>query len=243
MLVTFQQQWTMELGPSLHCRLVSPVSRVASSPSCLFSLKISEADTFLRVAMAVKQIPLLRNKFGRFGDPSALKADATRYNYAVETIFPSVRLWRANDSSVRRIFIKFFLHKTSSNCESPKHQYSYNHTLITAVNKIFTLMSILLDRFSYNLIQNIFTSCRWINASLRNESSVTSLFCFRPSLHSPRIPYVFSVELEKVVYRKCPHNMECLAVSWKSALWKPYCTAGPKWIRVLTFCNYCPIWV
>jgi hypothetical protein len=68
MAITFQQQWSMELGASLHCRLFSPVSRVTSSSSCLFSLKISEADTFLRVAIAVKQIPLLRNKFGCFGD-------------------------------------------------------------------------------------------------------------------------------------------------------------------------------
>jgi hypothetical protein len=67
--LTFQWQWAMELGASLHCRLVSTVSRVISSPSYLFTLKISEADAFLRVAMAVKHIPLLRNKFGRFGDP------------------------------------------------------------------------------------------------------------------------------------------------------------------------------
>jgi hypothetical protein len=41
--------------------------------------------------MAAKQIPILRNKFGRFGDPpSALKAGVARYNYDVETIRPSV---------------------------------------------------------------------------------------------------------------------------------------------------------
>jgi len=74
MVVTFQQQWTMELGASLHCRLVSPVSRVTSSPSCLFALKISEADAFLRVVMAVKQIPLLRNIFGRLGDPECTES-------------------------------------------------------------------------------------------------------------------------------------------------------------------------
>ena len=136
MVVTFQQQWTMELGASLHCRLVSPVSRVTTSPSCLFCLKISEADTFLRVAMAVKKNRCCETNLVVSETPSALKGDATRYNYAVETIFPSVRLWRANDSTVRRIFIKFFLHKTKSNCESQEHQYSYNHTLITAVNKI-----------------------------------------------------------------------------------------------------------
>jgi len=90
MVVTFQQQWTMEVGARLHCRLVS---RVISSPSYLFALKISEADAFLRVAMAVKHIPLLRKKKKKLvvsETPSALKADATRYNYAVESILPSV---------------------------------------------------------------------------------------------------------------------------------------------------------
>jgi len=56
--------------------------------------------------------------------------------------------------------MKFVLHKTSSKCESQEHQFGYNHTLITAANKVFTLISILLDRFSYNLTQNIVTSCR-----------------------------------------------------------------------------------
>jgi hypothetical protein len=47
MFVTFQQLWRMELGTSLHCRLISPVSWVTYSPSCLFTLKISEADAIL----------------------------------------------------------------------------------------------------------------------------------------------------------------------------------------------------
>jgi len=99
---------------------------------------------------------------------------------------------------MRRIFMKIVLHKMSSNCESQEHQSSYNHTLITAVNKVFTPISILLDRFSYNLVQNIVTSCRGINASFRNDSSVTALFCFRPSLHSARILYIFQPSWKKL---------------------------------------------
>jgi hypothetical protein len=113
-------------------------------------------------------------------------------------ILPFFRLWRANYTTVRRIFVKSVLHKTSNNCESQEYQFSYNHALITAVNSVFTLISILLDRFSYNLMQNIFTSCHWINASLCNDSSVTALFCFRPLLHSPLVLYIFQPSWKKL---------------------------------------------
>lgn len=89
MFVTFQQLWRTELCASLHCCLISPVSWVTSSLSCLFTLKISKADAFLRVAMAVKYRCCETNLVVS-ETPSALKADATRYNYAVETILPSV---------------------------------------------------------------------------------------------------------------------------------------------------------
>lgn len=154
------------------------------------------------------------------------------------SFLPSLHLWHANDSTVRRIFMKFVLHKMSSNCESQEHQFSYNHTLITAANKVFTLISILLDRFNYNLMQNIFTSCRWINASLRNDSS-----CFALGLHyiHPAFCTFFS-RVGKGV-QKVSSQYGVARSFMKISIVKAYCTAGPKWICVITFHNYCPIWV
>jgi len=100
MVVTFQQQWTMELDASLHCRLVSPVSRVTSCSSYLFTLKISEADAFLRVAMAVKHIPLMRNKFGRFGDPECTESGCHALRCGdYPSVRPSVTFQRLNHAS------------------------------------------------------------------------------------------------------------------------------------------------